>query len=430
MNRRFTTAVRDPIWKHIYLTEPLFEASRSEPFTRLSRIRQLGPTEILYPGATHTRASHSYGVYHVAKRLLEKLVERGAGEWITEEGTCSYLAAALFHDLGHFPYTHSLKELSLNGSPLKEHETLTAECILREPLYSLTGKTGADPRQVAAIIDASVHTDDGETLFFRRLLSGVLDPDKLDYLNRDAFFCGVPYGTQDTDYILSRLIPDRERGVVIDSPAVMSVESILFSKYLMYRSVYWHRQVRIATAMMKKALYSGLSEGVFTQEELYNQDDAGIFSLIQTCRFTGKKVALNLHERRLYHVVYETPFNGAESGVFRSAESAAQRQLENLDTRSIHEAELAELFSRAMGTELDKTDILIDIPEEISFESDLWVTDEKKTFSRSSTIFREDIIEQFTRSLRILRIAVSPDIGSKIDHRKLAEICNMRYTIR
>jgi HD superfamily phosphohydrolase len=414
-------AVRDPIWKHIYLTEALFEASRSEPFTRLSRIRQLGPTEIVYPGASHTRASHSYGVYHVAKRLLERLIERGAEDWITDEGIAAYLAAALFHDLGHFPYTHSLKEL-----PLKEHETLTAECILREPLYSLIGKTGADPHQTAAIIDNAIHTDDGETLFFRRLLSGVLDPDKLDYLNRDAFFCGVPYGTQDTDFILSRLIPDKERGIVIDAPAVMSVESILFSKYLMYRSVYWHKQVRIATAMMKKALYSGLSEGAFTPEQLYNQDDEGIFNLIEGCTFTGKKAARNLHDRRLYQVVYETPFNGS------STANTTQRQLENLDTRNTHEAELAELFSREIGTELDTTDVLIDIPEGISFESNLWITDENKTFSDSSTIFRADIIEQFTRSLRILRIAVSPDISSKLGpngDKKLAEICNMRYTI-
>ncbi|WP_252722980.1 HD domain-containing protein [Treponema phagedenis] len=90
--------------------------------------------------------------------------------WITPEGLCSFLAAALLHDLGHFPFTHSLKELRL-----KEHEQLTAESILRDPLQTLVEKAGADPKQTAAIIDDTLPANN-ETGFFRNLLSGVLDP--------------------------------------------------------------------------------------------------------------------------------------------------------------------------------------------------------------------------------------------------------------
>ena len=97
-----------------------------------------------------------------------------------------------------------------------------------------------------------------EILFYRQLLSGVLDPDKLDYLNRDAFYCGVPYGIQDTEFTLSALEPDSEKGITINSKSIVAVENLLFSKYLMYRTVYWHKTVRIVTAMMKKTLFSAL----------------------------------------------------------------------------------------------------------------------------------------------------------------------------
>ncbi|MCL2557755.1 MAG: HD domain-containing protein, partial [Treponema sp.] len=192
----FAHPVRDGLWGHVYLTRGLEALLESAPFMRLHRILQLGPVYRLYPGATHTRASHSLGVYHLGRRLLRGLAMRGA-DWIGREGAMSFLCACLLHDLGHFPYTHSLKDL-----PLRSHEALTAELILREPTRSLVAKCGADPGFCAAIIDQGMSPAGAsdELLFYRKLLSGCLDPDKLDYLNRDARYCGVPYGVQDVDF--------------------------------------------------------------------------------------------------------------------------------------------------------------------------------------------------------------------------------------
>ena len=201
----FSKPLRDPIWKHIWMSDELYEITKEEPFMRLYNIKQLGPTELVYPGASHTRAGHSIGVYNIALKMLNILLKKGADSWVSKEGAMSFLAAALLHDLGHFPFTHSLKELKL-----KEHEELTGELILKEPLRSAAAETGADPEQTAAIITGK-GLEDPETVFFQKLLSGVLDPDKLDYLNRDAFYCGVPYGIQDTDFILSQLLPDKKK---------------------------------------------------------------------------------------------------------------------------------------------------------------------------------------------------------------------------
>ena len=387
----FTVPVRDPLWGHIYLTPELAALTESVPFMRLCRIFQLGPAYYAYPGATHTRASHSIGVYHLARRLLIGLCEKGAS-WLSPAGILSFLCAALLHDIGHFPYTHSLKELAL-----EDHETLSARIILSEPLKNLIGKTGADPELTAAIVDKSKKNTkgDAELEFYRRLLSGVLDPDKLDYLNRDARYCGVPYGSQDVDFIYSRLYPHRERGVTIDSRGIPSVESILFSKYLMYRTVYWHRQVRSATAMIKKALLLALEQRVIAAEELYNLDDQGLFSLMAAKQsdFPGFSLAEKVREGKLYTEVASFFFDEQKHGA-----------LIPLENRKSLEKDLVEEINRVITDKIDAGTMIIDVPEPVSFETDLYVRDENCTFGESSSAFKKNTVEAFVQSLRKVRI--------------------------
>lgn len=402
-------AIRDPLWKHIYLPEELAAALTTPDFVRLSRIRQLGPTELVYPGAVHTRAGHSLGVYELARRILERLEQRGA-DWITPTGRSSWYAAALFHDIGHFPYTHSLKEL-----PLEEHEVLSGRIVLGDDIARCIAKAGGDPHQVAAIIDTTIPTTDPQTLFYRRLLSGVLDPDKLDYLNRDAYYCGVPYGIQDTEFTLDQLQPHKERGIMLDSAAILSVENLLFSKYLMYRSVYWHRQVRIATAMMKKALYAALSKNLVAPEELYQQDDQGIHHLLQAIPQGGFPeiiLAQGVAERQLYKVVTEIKFD---------SENPFHRQLESLQRRHQAEEELSESLT------VPATHVLIDIPERISFESDLWICGEELPFSQSSTVFSSQTVASFTGSLRKIRVAVRETGNHENTYKIIARFFELNY---
>jgi HD superfamily phosphohydrolase len=411
----YTEPIRDTLWGHIYLTPALAALTESAPFMRLHRIMQLGPASRVYPGATHTRASHSIGVYHLARRLLTHLAEEGADRWLSPEGVKSFLCAALLHDLGHFPYTHSLKEL-----PLKEHEALTAEHIAAEPLKSLVTVAGGDPRFTAAIVDDHTSEDEGsgdkisenngfgkreekELHFYRKLLSGALDPDKLDYLSRDGRYCGVPYGAQDVDFILSRLHPHPERGVDIDSRGICGVESLLFSKYLMYRTVYWHRSVRSATAMVKKAILGGLESGHITGKELYNLDDQGLFALTAKLDHPLFDLADSVRGGQLFTVAAEIPFD----------ENAYEKLL-FVHERSHMEESLAAEYSSLFGKPLGADALIIDLPEPVSFECGLYVTDENCFFPNSTSAFKSGLLDALVKSLRVIRVFVSPDFEDEI----------------
>jgi HD superfamily phosphohydrolase len=372
LNSGFTVPIRDALWGHVYFTPELAALTHAPSFTRLNRILQLGPTYCVYPGATHTRAAHAIGVYHLSRRLLFSLAERGADSWISFEGVRSFLCAALLHDAGHFPYTHSLKEL-----PLRSHESLTGSIILTEPVKTLVANTGADPYLAAAIVDDSLPEERGELIFYRKLLSGALDPDKLDYLNRDARYCGVPYGAQDVDFIFSRLYPHKERGVDIDSRLIPCVEAVLFSKYLMYKAVYWHRSVRSATAMIKTALITGLEKRVIAPEVLYKLDDHELSLLLADHADTVGTYAEQIKNGHLYTLVAEFPATYEKERVLKDYPS---------DT------------------------FIVDIPEPVSFETKLYVRDEECFFADSSSVFSRETVAAFQKSLHTIRV-FAPDLS-------------------
>ena len=435
----YTHPIRDVLWGHIYMTDKFAELTESAPFRRLNRIMQLGPVYLVYPGATHTRASHSIGVYHIGRRLLQNLAERGASMWLTHSGVKSFLASCLLHDLGHFPYTHSLKELSLTS-----HEALTGNIIMKEPMKSLVAATGADPALTAAIVDKDADMAGEELFFYRKLLSGALDPDKLDYLNRDARYCGVPYGAQDVDFILSRLYPHKERGVDIDSKLIPNVEAILFSKYLMYRTVYWHRQVRAATAMVKKAMIKGLESDKFAGNDLYNLDDTALFNLLAP-NFSPHDIGKKAHQGKKSKINQnEFSFSGEDSSNENLIEAVRQGKIyataaeishekadlpvsiwdsvREISKRAVFEQKLTEELKKE-GLKITEEDIIIDIPEPISFETGLYVLDEERSFSESSSAFKTETVNAFKKTLYIIRVFINQKYKETI--KTFPQVCSI-----
>jgi len=409
LNEDYTVPVRDPLWKHIYLTPALRDMMNDPEFQKLGRIRQLGPASLVYPGATHTRLNHSLGVFFLARRIIKTLLYSDSCPALSLEGVKAFLCASMLHDIGHFPHAHSFKEL-----PLEDHEVLSGRLIRDSRIGRIIkDRIGCDPDLTAAIIDSTV-PDGGNTelIFFRNILSGVLDPDKLDYLNRDAYFCGVPYGTQDIDFVISQIRPTAS-GIGLTEKGVTAVENILFSKYLMYKTVYWHTDVRISTAMVKKAVFLGLSRGLIGGEELYGMDDEQFFRRMVALPEEIASLIREAETPKKYRIVDRIPFD---------PDNRLHRDLMDLEKRYQFEEELAKDIRRLNPEILPENHLIIDIPSRISFEVDLPILmeDESVPFVDSGSVFSEPVVRGFTDILRHIRIIVPEETAREFPSIPLA----------
>jgi HD superfamily phosphohydrolase len=401
LHQDYTEPLRDPLWSNILLSPELLKLVALPSFQGLNQIKQLGPTYLVYPGATHTRLNHSLGVFHIAQRMISHLLKKNGFADFTLQGVKAFLCAALLHDLGHYPFAHSFKDLDVES-----HESLTARRIFEEDYARiLRDEVGVDPALVAAIIDpalpAAASADVG---LYRNLLSGVLDPDKLDYLNRDAYFCGVPYGIQDVDFVLDEISFHPGHGLGISRKGLPAVESILFSKYLMYRSVYWHKTVRIATAMIKKAVLMGLASGAVESRSLYWMDDADFYALADAADYPPLALIRDVQQRQLYKSVASLPFD---------RENRLHRSWQDLRARLAFEEALAREVSRRTGKAVPPETIIVDIPEPISFEIDLPVIDPRAegsvSFAESKSVFAPEVVSGFAVTLRQISLIAARD---------------------
>jgi hypothetical protein len=210
---------------------------------RLKYIKQLGVSYVVYPGAVHTRFSHSLATAYLMKRVIERFKLKGYKVILT--------CAALLHDIGHLPFSHLLEEFTKEG-----HEVRTAAIItdkkseVREVLKSYDPSY---PNQIRQILERTFKPS-----FAVKLISSQLDVDRMDYLLRDSFYTGVGYGNFDLDWLIHSLRVvevDGDWEVAVDlHKGVRAAEGYVLARYYMYRQVYHHKRGRAAGAMIKKIL--------------------------------------------------------------------------------------------------------------------------------------------------------------------------------
>ncbi len=261
-----TGTIRVPELRSVPLTPRIVAIVDHPAFQRLRRVRQLGPTHLVYPGAVHTRFEHSLGVFDMARTYLAALLRRPEAASLTEADVSACLLAALLHDLGHYPFAHSLEALHHPGRDTPRHEDLTARILLGE-VPSLRGERpigdlirqgfGLDPQEVVDIVTQkpSWHVRPERRLVASVISSGV-DADKADYLERDSLHMGVTYGR---NYDRARFLESLTVGTHGDRIAVtdkgrVSAEIFIFCRYTMFSEAYWHHAVRSVSAMVERAL--------------------------------------------------------------------------------------------------------------------------------------------------------------------------------
>ena len=293
--------VRDPLWSNIHVDPLAMRLVDTPGFQRLRYVRQLGLAHLVYPGATHTRFEHALGAYHLARRTLAHLDERGDLERIAAGERGAVLAAALLHDVGHYPFSHALEEI---GAP--NHEDVARPIVTEGEMAGILSKElGADaPGLVFALIRGRSQSP------LQGLISGSLDLDKIEYLKRDALMCGVPYGEIDVDRLIDSLAvitdPSSGRPVVgVREKGLAALESLLFAKYQMYRNVYWHHAVRSATAMYKRLVFDAVRAGTMTLATLASFTDEGLLHHLQSV--SPGPLVTALRDRKLHKRALELP---------------------------------------------------------------------------------------------------------------------------
>ncbi len=295
--------VRDPLWDNITLDDAALSLVDSAPFQRLRYVRQLGHAFLVYPGATHSRFEHALGAYHLTRRALATLESRGELEGVSEQDRAAVTYAALLHDVGHYPFSHSLEEAGFPAHEAQGEARLTSG-VLEERLRAIGG--AAFPGRVAELIGSRSASP------LQGLISGTLDLDKIDYLCRDSRMCGVPYGTVDVDRLLGSITvlpagPGGSRTLGVQEKGVSALESLLFAKYQMYRNVYWHHAVRSATCMFKRAARAAVRRGTVTRERVAELTDDVLMQLL--IEQDGSPLARALRERQLYKRALDLPGN-------------------------------------------------------------------------------------------------------------------------
>ncbi len=291
--------IRDPLWNTLRLDPMAVRIVDTSEFQRLRFIRQLGFAHLVYPGATHTRFDHALGVYHLARSALRFLRERRTAPPDAWEGSDLVPYAALLHDIGHFAFSHALEELEPEQIP-GDHESMSARFFQSPELQDALGPLGAEaPGRIHELILGQ------SRLPLRGLVSGSLDLDKMEYLRRDARFCGVPYGEVDVDRLVQglALLQDPESGaweVGVHEKAVASLESLLFAKYQMFRNVYWHHGVRAATALYKRIVEEAVREGLLAPQDLVGPtDEELLFEIARRTESVSTPGGARLRERWL-----------------------------------------------------------------------------------------------------------------------------------
>jgi HD superfamily phosphohydrolase len=270
--------IRDTIHGDIFLSDNNVTLIDTLPIQRLRNVAQLGTVEWVFPGATHSRFEHTIGVVHLAKRILRSLVEIKKYREVVD----ILSAAAVFHDAGHPPFSHSIEEFGILTK--KKHEERSIE-IAKKTIES-SKNMDLSASDVAKVLEKNMG-------YLSDIIAGTLDADRLDYLNRDAHHTGVSYGVIDSRIIsLFTVVEDR---LAIDERAVTPAETVLFARYVMRAIVYDHKTARSTAGMIAKAVEyaigrDDINDDVLDEEEIARMRDLELLLRLKDYKFSKELV--------------------------------------------------------------------------------------------------------------------------------------------
>ena len=300
---RFAGEITDPIHRYIRFSETEKEIVDTVIFQRLRGIRQLAGAHLVYPSAQHSRFEHSIGTMHIAGYAGETLFSKG---YFGDEDKVQQLRlAALLHDVGHGPFSHLFEEVLMEKHNMN-HEDMGKQIISRSEISDILGKHGYNSSDICKLSFGQSNIQ-----FFNEIISGALSADMMDYLPRDGLFTGVEYGKIDYHRLISSFEVTTDGHLAIDKSALYSLESMLISRYEMYKAVYFHKTVRSAEVMLLRSIMLADEQLNLTDKTLDKYLSLTDEITLERIRLLGNdnksavRLAQDYKSRKLLKCVYE-----------------------------------------------------------------------------------------------------------------------------
>jgi uncharacterized protein len=412
--------VRIPPGVDVPLTDRVRKLIDTAAFRRLAHISQLGLVSLVYPAANHTRQEHSLGVFLAAIEYLDRLAaeERFTAAVCTRDAEL-FLAAALLHDIGHWPYGHPAEDLRL--PQIQGHEQLARRYIVDSEVADvLKSDWRLDAEMVADLVAGEAATTPQRIL--RSMLSGAIDVDKIDYLMRDSLHAGVPYGQHfDRRRLINSLcLNEAGDGLAITDKGKTAAEMMVFARYVMFSEVYWHHAVRAATAMFQRALF--LLQERLEFDRLVTLTEPPLVQALQECaaRTPAAELVNGIFgsQRRLYKRLCQYSYF-EQPALYRRL---ARRPYAEL----LHGSEaIAAALQTGLGIPVAIHDVLIDAPPaelEVDFTIDVYFAKESvyRRLGDVSPVVRTLAKEQFDDYVKRVRVFVHPRIA--VAARRLSDL--------
>jgi len=384
-------------------------------FQRLKHISQLALTSRVYPGATHSRFEHALGVFSNCIRYLQQLGRDARfAETVDSHLAEVLMVSALLHDIGHWPFCHPIEDMGLEG--LRVHESFAAELLSpdRQLASVLRESWNVEPSEVLSVLDGDSH-EPGYRLV-RSILSGPIDIDKMDYLDRDSLHCGVPYGRNfDRNRLIqSLLVNETGDGLAISNKGKTAAELMVFARYVMFSEVYWHHAVRSATTMFARAFFDLHSE--FDLRELFLLSEPQMIDALRSAA-AGTAVerliegVFGLH-RSLYKRV-------TEYSLYQNHD--IYEQLRGLPFGTLVDlgSTIADRFAVELNTTVEQTDVIIDAPpahREVEFKVDIFFPKEDvyRPLQEVSPVVDSLARTQFDDYVKRVRLFVEPTVATAL----------------
>jgi HD superfamily phosphohydrolase len=405
--------VRIPPGVDVPLTNRVRRLIDSAAFRRLAQISQLGLVGLVYPAANHCRQEHSLGVFLSAIEYLEQLAtdERFTAA-VTPHEAELFLAAALLHDIGHWPFGHPMEDLHLPLFPA--HEEFAHRFIVAGELADVLAEDwNLDPHQVAELVAGEANNRPQRIL--RSMLSGPIDVDKIDYLMRDSLHAGVPYGRHfDRRRLIGSLcLNEAGDGLAITDKGKTAAEMMVFARYVMFSEVYWHHAVRAATAMLQRAIYL-LQTALDPDDLLVMTERPMIESLLSAAGDSPAYVLLDGifgSKRRLYKRLAQYSFFEEPETYRRLARRPYAEQVQFAER-------IANALAEGLGGRILPHDVLVDAPPaelEVDFDIEVYFSKSGvyRRLGEISPVVRTLAREQFDDYVKRVRVFVHPHIAAE-----------------